>query len=93
MAKRKRADDDRLLFLEEIKRTCIIGIFSDDFLLEKLVLKGGNLIDMVFNISSRASLDIDLSMTGEFADSLDKLKLRLENSLGHAFAEIGLVVF
>lgn len=32
------------------------------YLLEKLVLKGGNALSLVYSISTRASLDIDLSI-------------------------------
>ena len=46
--------------LDRIKRLAIVAMFSDDGLMEKLVLKGGNLLDLVYGISTRASLDVDL---------------------------------
>ena len=47
--------------LDEIKRLTLIGLFSDDDLMDTLVLKGGNALDIVHHIAPRASIDIDLS--------------------------------
>jgi len=44
----------------EIRRMTIKALFSDDFLLEQLVLKGGNALNLVHRIGNRSSLDIDL---------------------------------
>lgn len=51
--------------LEKIKKTSITAMFSDDELLDLLVLKGGNAMDLVHEISSRSSADIDFSMEGD----------------------------
>jgi len=73
-----------------IRKTIIVAIFSDDVLMERLVLKGGNLIDIVYDISPRSSLDIDLSMEDEFKESeWDEIKYRLERALAGAFSRIG----
>jgi hypothetical protein len=40
--------------LETIKIHAIIAMFSDDELMEKLVLKGGNALDLIYRISPRA---------------------------------------
>jgi hypothetical protein len=94
MGKRKNRDEiNDLEFLETVKRTTIIGIFSDDLLLDQLVLKGGNAIDLVYDVSTRASLDIDLSMASEFQEELKQVETRLLVSIGKAFQEIGLFVF
>lgn len=53
--------------LETIKRTAIVAMFSDDELMDLLVLKGGNAMDIVYKINSRASVDIDFSTN----DNLD----------------------
>ena len=45
--------------IEKIKRLAIIAMFSDDDLMERLVLKGGNALDIVYEIGSRASMDLD----------------------------------
>ena len=52
--------------LEEIKRLAIIAMFSDDVLMDTLVLKGGNALDIVYKIASRSSIDLDFSMEQDF---------------------------
>ena len=47
--------------IRQIKKIALAAMFADDVLMEKLVLKGGNLLDLVYNISVRASIDLDLS--------------------------------
>jgi Nucleotidyl transferase AbiEii toxin, Type IV TA system len=83
---------ERLEFLRHIKKVVIQAMFSDDELMERLVLKGGNLLDIVFQLSARASVDVDLSMSGEFAD-LDRLRVKILNALETCFREFGYVVF
>lgn len=55
--------------LDEIKRVAIIALFSDDDLMDCLVLKGGNALDLVYNIADRASLDLDFSTDRAFSDA------------------------
>ena len=57
------SESDRL---REIRRLAIIGMFSDDDLMETLVLKGGNALDIVYEVAQRASLDLDFSIEGSF---------------------------
>ena len=45
--------------LERIKRLIIIALVSDDYLMETLVLKGGNALSVAYELSSRASFDLD----------------------------------
>ena len=61
-----------LEFLNEVKKRVIIAMFSDDDLMEHLVLKGGNLLDMVYGISTRPSKDVDFSIPGKFADLMSR---------------------
>jgi predicted nucleotidyltransferase component of viral defense system len=75
----EEADDT----INQIKRQAIKGVYSDDDLMERLVLKGGNLIDLIFGISTRASNDLDFSMQGEF-ESVDQLQSKLAICLGTA---------
>jgi len=71
---------------ERIKRLVVIGIFSDDYLMERLVLKGGNALNLVLEIGTRASVDIDLSMENDFAPKeLEAVRKRLENRLQEVF--------
>lgn len=79
-------------FAETVKRAAIKALFSDDELLDRLVLKGGNLLDVVFGISSRASVDLDFSVDGDLGGA-EALRIQLERALVREFAEIGLVVF
>lgn len=60
--------------------------------MQTLVLKGGNLLDVVYGISSRPSMDIDLSMCGEFTD-VEKARASIEKSLQACFIEHGYIVF
>ena len=92
MAKEK-SKSETLQFLEQIRRLAITGLFSDSLLLERLVLKGGNLLDLVYRVSSRSSMDIDLSIDGDFAESADKLRNRIEKALASSFSDAGLTVF
>jgi predicted nucleotidyltransferase component of viral defense system len=55
-----------LELLERLKKLTIIAMVSDDYLMEKLVLKGGNALDLFYGISPRASLDLDFSMPDDF---------------------------
>ncbi len=69
--------------LEKIKKTSITAMFSDDELLDLLVLKGGNAMDLVHEISSRSSADIDFSMEGDI-DS-DAILPKLDRNISSAF--------
>jgi predicted nucleotidyltransferase component of viral defense system len=71
---------------EQIKRLVVMGIFSDDYLMEHLVLKGGNALNLVWQIGTRASVDIDLSMESDFPPKeLEAIRSRLENRLQEVF--------
>jgi predicted nucleotidyltransferase component of viral defense system len=78
--------------LKEIRRLVIVALFSDDELLETLVLKGGNALDIVYGIGSRASLDIDLSIAKDFIDVKDTER-RIFESLKDRFDAAGYVLF
>jgi hypothetical protein len=74
-----------LELLDQIKRTAVVAIASDDRLMERLVLKGGNALDLIYGISLRASLDLDFSCNGDLSDIPD-LQNRLQHLLDEAFA-------
>ncbi|TRZ93077.1 MAG: hypothetical protein D4R82_05765 [Dehalococcoidia bacterium] len=83
-----------LSLLEKIKRLAVISIVSNDELMEQLVLKGGNAIDLVYQVSGRASIDLDFSMEGEFRkDQLENLRTKVEASMIEIFQEQGMAVF
>jgi len=59
---------------ERIKKLVIIAMFSDDDLMDILVLKGGNAIDTIHNIALRSSIDVDFSIENEFSkDELEAI--------------------
>ncbi|MDY6787161.1 MAG: nucleotidyl transferase AbiEii/AbiGii toxin family protein, partial [candidate division WOR-3 bacterium] len=58
-----------LEFLNLIRRKIIVALFSDDYLMDKLVLKGGSAIDLVYKIDQRSSIDLDFSMEDDFKNS------------------------
>ncbi|MCG2772781.1 MAG: nucleotidyl transferase AbiEii/AbiGii toxin family protein [Desulfobacterales bacterium] len=84
---------DPLFKLEQIKRLGIIAMFSDDYLMERLALKGGNAIDLVHKTPCRASVDLDFSMDGEFEEDLDTIKGKIEKALQITFRSEGFEVF
>jgi hypothetical protein len=76
----------------EIRRLVVTAAFSDDRLLEKFVLKGGNALTLVHELNLRSSLDIDLSMDSDFEDQHDA-KFRLFRALDDRFDSAGFVIF
>ncbi len=94
MAKRTEKPAADLDFLEKIKTRVVISMFSDDVLMDRLVLKGGNALDLVLRISSRASVDVDLSMKDDFpAAQLGEIRARIETSLKESFRDLDLIPF
>ena len=77
---------------DRIKRLVIVAMVTDDELLARLVLKGGNLLDIAYGISTRASVDIDFSVDGEL-NSVANLGDRLKKSLIATFEPEGLTPF
>lgn len=78
--------------LEQIRRVIVTALFSDEVLMEQLVLKGGNALSLVHGISQRTSLDLDFSMSTDFAD-VDDARRRLFSALHDRFDAAGYVVF
>ena len=71
---------------EEVRRIAITALFSDDLFFEKLVLKGGNALRLIYRLGSRSSLDIDLSIEDDFND-LEEVGQRLRDALGRRFEQ------
>jgi Nucleotidyl transferase AbiEii toxin, Type IV TA system len=78
--------------LEQIRRVAIIALFSDDLLVDKLVLKGGNALRLVYGIGVRSSVDIDVSIDKDF-DDFEDVEARLSRALTNRFESVGYVVF
>ncbi len=81
-----------LMDLADIRRMVIIAMFSDDVLFNRLVLKGGNAISLVYGYGTRGSLDVDFSIDGDF-DDLEDAARRIEAALTDRFRAAGFVLF
>jgi predicted nucleotidyltransferase component of viral defense system len=80
------------LYLAILRREIMAALFLDAFLLDRLVIKGGNALDIIHNINQRASVDIDFSIADEFLDQQDAQD-RIKRALSQRFERLGLVVF
>ena len=81
-------------FFRRIKRLTIIAMFSDDELMNRLVLKGGNALEIVHSVNSRSSKDLDFSIEGEFSqDQVDAITGKIEKCLKGTFNSQGYEVF
>ncbi len=78
--------------IRRIKQLAIVAMFADDVLMQQLVLKGGNALDMVYHVASRASIDLDFSIEKDF-DSPTSMCSRIRKSLQRIFNEEGYKVF
>jgi predicted nucleotidyltransferase component of viral defense system len=78
--------------LDEVRRRILVALFSDDELMDALVLKGGNALALVHKVGSRASLDMDFSVKNAFAE-LEATKNRIIKTLKREFETIGYVLF
>lgn len=78
--------------LLEIRRLMLVAVASDDDLVERLVLKGGNALEIVHKIGDRASLELDFSVEDDLED-LEEVKRRLFRALRDRFDSVGLVLF
>ncbi|MDD5010554.1 MAG: nucleotidyl transferase AbiEii/AbiGii toxin family protein [Phycisphaerae bacterium] len=76
---------------EEIKKLAITAMFADDTLMNLLVLKGGNALDIIYKIAPRSSIDLDFSITSDF--KTQDVISKLETSLKSIFSENGYIVF
>lgn len=79
--------------VEKIKRCALKGMVASETLVDLLVLKGGNAIDLVLDRGSRASLDLDFSIPDEFHD-LNAVENELREHLTETFSkELSLHLF
>jgi predicted nucleotidyltransferase component of viral defense system len=78
--------------IEDIRRTIVIALVSDDELMNTLVLKGGNALALVHKIGTRSSLDLDFSMESDFSDP-ERVKTRMQRALEREFRTLEIEVF
>ncbi|HMO13487.1 MAG TPA: nucleotidyl transferase AbiEii/AbiGii toxin family protein [Pirellulaceae bacterium] len=78
-------------FLKRIKTLVVVSIFSKPELKELLVLKGGNLLDLIYQLSGRSSVDVDMSMENEIDNELLRELVRV--AVETRFAQDGYQLF
>ncbi len=69
--------------IEQIKMLTLRALVNDEQLMNQLVLKGGSALQLAYNISNRASIDLDFSIADDFTENerlaiKEKLKRLLE---------------
>ncbi|MCB0397979.1 MAG: nucleotidyl transferase AbiEii/AbiGii toxin family protein, partial [Flavobacteriales bacterium] len=80
--------------LDEIKRLVVRALVADELLVGILVLKGGNAIDLAYELSNRGSLDIDFSIASDFtAEELNRIRNQSDHLLNQEFEKVGLKAF
>lgn len=81
-------------YTKEIKMLTITALMNDDLLIGLLVLKGGNALNLGYDVTDRGSIDIDFSMEKDFTE---EEKVRVNNQirglLDREFRTKGLTVF
>lgn len=78
--------------LEHLRRVAINALVADGELRDRLVLKGGNAIDLFYGLATRSSMDLDFSISGDFADRR-WLQERADRLLVSGFKQEGYDVF
>ncbi|MDI5898308.1 nucleotidyl transferase AbiEii/AbiGii toxin family protein [Flavobacterium yafengii] len=80
--------------LEKIKKLTLKALMSDEKLMYGLVLKGGNALQLVYDITERASMDIDFSIDGDFSETdFHRILGILDVLLNEQFQSESLVAF
>jgi len=81
-------------FFRRVRRIGIIAMFSDDELMNRLVLKGGNALDIAYSMYSRSSIDLDFSIETAFDEKeIEMIKGKIQKCLKDTFALEGYEVF
>ena len=76
----------------EIRRRVITALFTDPVLADRLVLKGGNALELVHRVITRGSIDVDLSIADAFED-VDDIAARVWSALRIDFESAGYLLF
>ncbi len=79
--------------IEKIKKLVIISLFSDDDLMSVFVVKGGNALNILYNVNNRGSMDVDVSMESDFLQSVEIVRQKLETALKETFLPEGYHIF
>lgn len=79
--------------IEAIKKLVVVALTSDDMFIG-LVLKGGNALQLGYEITSRGSIDLDFSLEGDFNKTeIGKMQVHVEHLLNKYFKPEGLYAF
>lgn len=89
MTKAKTNSDEFGKLLVQIKSWAIQAMFSEDELLEQLVLKGGNAMALIHQVSARASVDLDFSLKQDFGDAIAEVQSQIASALSEKFEAEG----
>ena len=89
MAKSSGNKKSDLISLEQIKKLAVTAMFADDYLMDLLVLKGGNAMALIHKLTSRESVDLDFSMRHDFLDEPGVVQHRIEFALQRTFRPAG----
>lgn len=82
------------MLLDKIKLMTLRALMHDEKLMYGLVLKGGNAMQLVYDITDRASMDIDFSIEGDFSEfEYQRISGTLEALLNDEFQKENLIVF
>ena len=82
------------LDIELIKKLVVIALTSDDLFMGILVLKGGNALQLGYEITNRGSVDIDFSIAGDFTEAeLNRMKSQAEYLMNQHFEPEGFFIF
>ena len=80
--------------LGEIKRLAVLAMISDDDLMEMFIFKGGSAIEMIYDVTSRASLDLDFSMEAGLTEAEeDEVAEKVIITLEGTFKEAGYLAY
>lgn len=77
---------------DKIRIVAITAVFSVDSLYDKLALKGGNALRLIYEIQDRTSLDLDFSLEGDFPD-FEETRESLLHALRDRMDSAGYCVF
>ncbi len=90
MAKSKNEKrSEELAALDRIKKLAVMAMFSDDGLLDELVLKGSNAMALIHKLTSRESVDLDFSMKHDLPDGVEAITARIGSALLRTFRPAG----
>jgi predicted nucleotidyltransferase component of viral defense system len=80
--------------IDKFKKLTLKALMSDEKLMYGLVLKGGNALQLVYEITDRASMDIDFSIEGDFSElDIQRIDSILDVLLNEQFQTENFVVF